>query len=206
MCCKLLLLTLSLTLTLFLLLLLSRSLHLSSPLHLFSYFLFLLPLFLLLFFFPTFYLLLLFSLLLIYLLSSSISYSYSSSFSSAPILMLPPIKLFSSHRPTSFSPPTPLPPSSPNLIFRLFFSPSSLTTSGRLHPLLHLLSNSSSKHVEIQIISGWIVSYLNLTPSNIPVLISEGHTVVKCIPVFPWLANSRRNDSIKPTAANFDEQ
>ena len=50
------------------------------------------------------------------------------------------------------------------------------------------------------------VTNLNLTPSNIPVVISEGQTVVSWIPVDPMLESSWRNASMSPTAANFDEQ
>ena len=47
---------------------------------------------------------------------------------------------------------------------------------------------------------------LDLTPSNIPVLIKNGQTTVEVIPSYPSHCSSNLNDSSNPTAANFDAE
>ena len=46
-------------------------------------------------------------------------------------------------------------------------------------------------------------TYLVWQPSNIPVLMKSGHTIVVLTPSFPVASSSRPTDSAKPTAANL---
>lgn len=47
------------------------------------------------------------------------------------------------------------------------------------------------------------LAYLVLQPSNIPVLMKYGHTIVVLMPSFPEAMSSSATDSAKPTAANL---
>ena len=78
-------------------------------------------------------------------------------------------------------------------------------TRNNTFTLPHFLSSNTIIR-NCQLLSIVNITHLNFTPSNIPVVISEGHTVVNWTPVTPVLDTSRRNDSMRPTAANFDEQ